>query len=215
MPWKPPLAVWVALGGLLALAVAVLYMLVGDSARSAPEPEAESGARVVVHPTAERSRDTRSQQPVPNANPSGDAAARPTDYKDYTVGDVRIRDHRSGDAAPIDLPPNIHPPQSRQLPSSLTADIGQQVRRVVRECAKEIPLDVRGPKPQFEAQLTVAIADRKLSILEVVSQVRDVEGPAAGAMRDCVARSASSISAGASEEADIASYGLRFAFIIP
>lgn len=215
MTARSRLTVFLALGGLLSVAtLIVLYFIVGELRAGAPKPDASSSAQVTVHPTAQ-GREPPSLPALPNARGSGAAKDPAQPSNEYTIGGVRVSDHRPGNPKPLDLPPNVHPPNSRQLPSSLTADISQQMRNVVRQCAKAVPADVRGAKPQFEAQVTVAIDNHRLSVVDVAAQVRDVEGPAAEAMRDCVTRDAVGLTVGAAGQEDLSSYGLRLAFILP
>ena len=217
MTTRSRLAVFLTLGGVLTMAtLALLYALVRDSGNPTPAPALGSGAQVSVHPASQSRRDPPPRLPPPSAdgNP-GDAPGLPKGDKEYSVGDVRVRDHRPGDPKPIDLPPNIHRPQSRMLPLALTTELSQQMRNVVRECTRSIPAAARGAKPQFEAQVSVAIDNHRLSIVDVVSQLRDVEGPTVDLVRDCVARNVAGLTISAADQDDIANYGLRLSFIIP
>lgn len=218
MTTRQRLALVVALsGGLLAAALVARCGLAQDPVVGDTEVAAPNSAQVSVSPSIER----RPEVPVLPALPASSSGDRSTDApgqpttKDYIVGDVRVRDHRPGDPKPLDLPPNVHPPHARKLPSTLTADLGQQMRKVVRQCAKDIPVEARGAKPRFEAQVTTAIDNHKLTIVEIASQLRDVEGNAVDAVRDCVERNAAGLTVGAEGQDDIANYGLRFAFVIP
>lgn len=212
MATRPRLLVLAALAALVLLGVVVLYVFVHESASSTADIAVRPDADAPVHATA---GDYHAAPALPAASDDSRPEDAGTAVKDYMVGDVRVRDHRSGDHPPLDLPPNVHRPGGRRLPSTLTSDISQQMRKVIWQCAKDVPKQARGAKPQFEAQLTVAITGHTLSIADVAAQVRDVEGPAADALRDCVSRNAAGLTASAADQDDIAGYGLRLAFMIP
>lgn len=63
--------------------------------------------------------------------------------------------------------------------------------------------------------MTVAIASHTLSIAKIASKMRDFDGAAADQIRECVERNALSVTASAPDQDDLASYGIRMAFVIP
>lgn len=216
MTTRQRLALLALLGGLLTVGGVVLYVLARDAGTNAPDLAAGPSAPSSAFAATESLRAAPAQPALPQrGDDSGGQASQPTSYKDYTIGGVRVRDHRPGDPKPLDLPPNVHRPQARELPSELTAAIGQQMRKVVWQCARDIPAAARGPKPKFEAQVTAGIDNHKLAIMEIASQVRDVEGQAVDAMRNCVARNAAGLTVSTAGQDDIANYGIRFSFVIP
>ncbi len=180
-------------------------------------------------PPAARSAPPRGNAPVVTSEPAREAPVLPSvpdgsavvaaggsAYpKEYMVGNVRVRDHRSGDNKPLDLPPNMHPAESRELPSELTNDISQQVRRRLFECASAVPKEARGTKPKLVGQLTVAIKDHKLSITDMALQVRDLEGPSGDTLKQCVMEKSATFAADARDQADVENYGIAITFAIP
>ena len=81
------------------------------------------------------------------------------------------------------------PPNARDLPSELTHDISQQVRKVRSTRARpRVPKDVRGDQAQASiGQLTVAIKDHKLSITEhgAARRATSTDDAAADALKQC------------------------------
>jgi hypothetical protein len=202
----------VALGALIVAAGVALVLMMSRTNSDAP---ATPKRAPVTSPSA---------GPVATGDPAAPAlpTTAPTTatvgsdgVKEYMVGGVKIRDHRPGDNKQIDLPPNPHPAESRELPSELTHDISQQVRRRMDTCATAVPKDVRGTKPKLDGQLTVAIHDHKLTITDMALQVRDVDGPSADALKQCVQDKAASYVSSAPDQPDLDNYGIAITFAIP
>lgn len=206
------------LGALAAVAVVVLYMFV-RTAGSAPADPDPQPAPDPIHPS---DRAANGGTTVGPSLPSADDSSDPTldqgsnKYpKDYMIGDIHVRDHRTGDNKPLDLPPNIHPAEHRELPSTLTHDISQQVKKLVWQCGADVPKDARGTKPRVDGQLTVSIKDHTLNLTTIATQVRDVDGPAADALKQCVEQKSVGLTAAAADQADITDYGIGITFAIP
>ncbi|MEP6866558.1 MAG: hypothetical protein ABJE66_38435, partial [Deltaproteobacteria bacterium] len=105
----------VALGALIVAAgvALVLMMSRGDDA-----PAATKRAPAPAPATAPVAAGAPAPPSLPTTAPSG-ATAGSDGVKEYMVGGYKIRDHRAGDNKQIDLPPNPHPAESRELPSEL------------------------------------------------------------------------------------------------
>ncbi|MDB4953593.1 MAG: hypothetical protein JWO36_1162 [Myxococcales bacterium] len=146
---------------------------------------------------------------------SGSAVQGEDGARSYVVGGVQIRDHRGGDQKPIDLPPNIHPPESRQLPSELTHAISQKVKQVMMECTADVPREARGPGPRLEGQIIVGIKDQKITISKATMQLRDVVGAAVEPTKACIEHKAIGLQAAAADQADMESYSINLTFAIP
>lgn len=138
-----------------------------------------------------------------------------TTVHQYQVGDVEIRDHRSGSSAPRDLPPNMHAPGARMLPSSLTHAIATQVRTVMMDCAQGLPREARGPKARLEGTIEVAIHGHQLSITSAEYQLRDVFGPALDATKDCIAQRSIGLAVAAGDEEDLDKFSITVSNAIP
>jgi hypothetical protein len=202
----------VAVGALIVAAGVALVLMMS---RSSPDTPAPSKRAPAPAPSTGPVASSDSVAPsLPTTAPSG-ATAGSDGVKEYMVGGYKIRDHRAGDNKPIDLPPNPHPAESRELPSELTHDISQQVRRQMDTCAAAVPKDVRGTKPKLDGQLTVAIKDHKLTITDMALQVRDVDGPSADALKQCVEGKAASYVSSAPDQPDLDNYGIAITFAIP
>jgi len=133
---------------------------------------------------------------------------------EYVVGDVRVRDHRGGSNAPLDVPPNVHPPGARQIPSSLTSAMAQQVRGVLAECTKDIPRDARGPHPRLEGQIIVTIKDHKMSVTTATMQLRDMPADSLDATRQCVEQHSVGLEAQAADQDDLDNYSIGVTFAV-
>jgi hypothetical protein len=138
--------------------------------------------------------------------------------RDYRSGGYEVRDHRtgSGDERPRDVPPNVHPPGARELPSGLVHAITQPVRNAVKGCSSPATGDLRGAKPRIEGLVTVSIKNHQLTIADTAMEVRDVTNDAAaGSIRECVAREVKGASVPARDQDDLDSYTINIAFALP
>ncbi|MEO6774720.1 MAG: hypothetical protein ABI467_17225 [Kofleriaceae bacterium] len=203
----------VALGALIVVAgVALVLMMSRGGVDPTPGPAARAPAATTGAPAV-----TAGAPAAPALPPTAPSTASTGSdgVKEYTVGGFKIRDHRGGENKPIDLPPNPHPAESRELPSELTHDISQQIRRQMDACAAAVPKDARGDKPKLAGQLTVAIHDHKLTVTEMALQVRDVEGPSADALKQCVEEKSTSYVSSAPDQPDLDNYGIAITFAVP
>lgn len=133
---------------------------------------------------------------------------------EYVVGDVRVRDHRAGSNARLDVPPNVHPPGTRRIPSSLTQAVAQQVRGVLADCTKDIPREARGPHPRLEGQLIVTIKDHKMSVTKATMQLRDMPADSLDATRQCVEQHSVGLQADAADQDDLDNYSIGVTFAV-
>jgi hypothetical protein len=154
--------------------------------------------------------------PAPNL-PGSSGAPRLSEQgssNEYVVGDVRVRDHRGGSNAPLDVPPNVHPPGAREIPSRLTSAMAQQVRGVLAECTKDIPRDARGPHPRLEGQLIVNIKDHKMTVSGATMQLRDMPADSLDATRQCVEQKSIGLSTDAGDQDDLDNYSIGVTFAV-
>lgn len=204
----------VAIGAVLVIGAVALVLLMSKT--DDPPPVAHTTVPAPA-PQGNSVTVTSTDRGAPPQLPGGSAVAMAgsDQVREYKVGDVKIRDHRTGEHKPMDLPPNIHPANARALPSELTQDISQQVKRQMFDCAKEIPKEARGTKPKMEGTLAIAIKDHKLSITGLTTQIRDVEGPSADALKQCVEQKSASFTSSAPKEEDLDNYTIGLTFAIP
>jgi hypothetical protein len=148
---------------------------------------------------------------TPSAEDTAPAVRPGSGVTDYMVGGARVRDHRSGERTPIDVPSAIHPPEGRKIPSQLTSDVAQQVRAVMAECAMNLPSEARGADPRLDGTIMIAIKDRKATITSASVQLRDVSASAAP-VKQCIEQKSVGVATSAGEEADVASYAITVAF---
>jgi hypothetical protein len=203
-------AALIAIAALVVVAgVGLVLMMSGGG--SAPTTKTSTGSAT---PTTVATPDVPA---LPTPAPSlGSSATGSDGAKEYMVGDVKVRDHRSGSNAPMDIPPNAHPANSRDLPSDLTHDISQQVRKVIFDCAAAVPKDAKGEKPRVVGQLVVAIKDHKLSITSEALETRDISDDAAAtALKQCTQEKSAGFTSSAKDQADVTDYAIQLNFAIP
>jgi len=185
----------------------------GSSASSSPSSTTST--------TSSQGGGTPSNTPAPSLPSSGGSAVvlAPTEGqnpRDYVVGDIRVHDHRSGDNKPLDIPPNVHPAEGPEIPSTLTHEVAQKVKAVMMTCAKDnLPQDARGEKPRLEGQISISIKDHKVTIQKSTMQLRDVNGPAVDAMKSCVETRSVGLENPAPDQADLEDYTINVTFAIP
>ena len=207
-----PLAL--AFGG-AAVLVAGIAIYVQLNQNSAPvETTPASKPSPTERPTAGSGPRGSASNVVEGSHPkTPDGEAAPTREPTVTTVDgVTVRDHR-GNRSPIDIPPTIHRPKSRQIASTVTHEITQKVVNVLNECAKSmIPKEARGTKPRAEGQIVVAVKDKILSITKATVKLRDVEGgePA----QKCIEDRSVGLTVPAKDEGDVESYEISVSFAV-
>lgn len=205
------------IGGLVVLAgLAALWLtLSDDDPGPTPAPAAVSsapptGASRPALGASGRAPAVTVSPTLPSTGSAAGSAAAPTEY---VVGDTRVRDHRGGNHAPMDVPPSIHPPDGRKIQSSTSFEVGQKVKAAVEACAASIPVEARGTKPRVEGQVVISIKDRQVTVRETTMQLRDVVGAAAPATKACIEEKTRAITHVA-DEADTESYDLTMSFAL-
>jgi hypothetical protein len=135
----------------------------------------------------------------------GPAIQNANETKEYVVDNVHVRDHRSGSNAPIDIAPNPRPANVKELPSTLTHEIGSQVMPVMTACTASIPREARGEKPRLQGEITVAIKDHVVTITSAKMQLRDITGSTDDA-RSCIEQKATGLTLPAADQDDLPNY---------
>jgi len=201
------------IGGLVLIAMGGLwFVLQKDGAEPAPE------ARPVVAPPLAGSDDTPTPTVrAPNA-PSITVTDQPREAggappKEYEVGGRKVRDHRTGDHSPIDIPPNVLPPEGRQIPSTRTPERGRRVRAKVAGGGGLIPPGARGTKPRVEGLIVIAIKDKQVVITSATMQLREIVGAATDPTKQCIEERTKAITH-PTDEADLASYDISLSFAL-
>ncbi|HEX2685698.1 MAG TPA: hypothetical protein VHN14_03730 [Kofleriaceae bacterium] len=143
--------------------------------------------------------------------PSGTEAAA----SESPSGNVRIRDHRSGEPALVDIPPPIHPPEGRKIPSHLTSDLAQRLRTITTECAASVPSDARGATPRLEGEVLIAIKNHQATITGATYQARDVAGEAQGSIKQCMEQKSVGVATPSGDEPDVEGYAITLSFRLP
>lgn len=208
---------YLALGaGLMLAALIGLYVVLrkedGAGAKRYPAAPKLAGIAeidrgkpgVTVTPTAPR----ENSRP---AVPDGSGAT----VSEYTIGGVRVRDHRSGDHAPLDIPPAIHPPEGRKIPSQLTSDLAQRLRTVMTECAPTVPPQARGQASRIEGEILIAIKDHQATVTSATYQARDVVGEAQGSIKQCMEQKSVGVAAPSGDEPDVEGYAITLSLRLP
>jgi len=206
-----------ALGlGLVAAAGIALYVATrgndrtadGDAA-SAPrnaEPPPPGGAPLTPSAPAERAGRAAPLPPSAPAAPAG---------TDYVVGDVRVRDHRTGTHEQLDVAPVIHAPTGTKIASALSSEIAKNIGGVVAECAGLVPSAARGARPRFEGQVKIAIANHQATITSAAIRLRDVTGESSAAAQQCLEQKVIGVSTPSGNEPDIDGYGITLSLRLP
>jgi hypothetical protein len=204
---------YLALGAALVVVVVIaLYVAIASS----DDDEVTAVPRDPKIAEVPRDRPTGSIVRTPSASgtperTAGTAADAP---KEYVVGGVRIRDHRKGEHVQLDVPPSIHPPGGRKLPSELTNAIAQQVRAAVNECAASVPAEARGDKPRMDGEIQIAIKDRQARVTSATIQPRDITG-SVEQVKQCVEQRAVGIASPSGDEADLEGYSITLSIRLP
>jgi hypothetical protein len=206
--------VLLAFGGAAVLAATVILYI---ALTTTDDVAARSGG--TGDPVA---RPTPAGDPARPALPRATGSDVPTQVADttdapreYMIDGVKVRDHRKGDHAPVDLPRNIHPPGTRKVASTLTHDLSQKLQAALAECATKIPPEARGIKPRLEGTVFIAIKDARAQITDATVQLRGVQGETVAAAKQCMEQKSVGIGTPAPGEADLERYSISLSFALP
>jgi hypothetical protein len=207
-------------GGLVLAAVIALYVLsrTGDDAGEHDSTGPKIAEVDLGKPGSRLRPITPSLPAVPGGSAVPDRSAVPgrsgSPGRDYMIGGVHVRDHRSGDHPPVELPPAIHAPHGRRIPSQLTYDLTQRLRAVVNECAANIPPEARGAKPGVDGQIMIAIKNQQATVTRATFVLRDVAASEAP-VKACVEQKAVGVAAPSGDEPDVEDYGITLSLRLP
>lgn len=204
---------YLALGAALVVVVVIaLYVALAAS----DDGEVATRSRDPKIAEVPRDRPTGSIVRTPSASgtPERTADTSADAPKEYVIGGVRVRDHRKGEHVQMDVPPSIHPPGGRKLPSELTNAIAQQVRAAVNECAASVPAEARGDKPRVDGEIRIAIKDRQVRVTSATIQPRDITG-SVEQVKQCIEQRTVGIASPSGDEADIEGYSITLSIRLP
>jgi len=208
---------YLALGAAVVLAAVIgLYMVLrtsdqGGDLAAHPDPGVTSSpGDDPGRPTIKVTQPAHGDRPPPT-----EAAGSGSVPDEYMVGGVRIRDHRSGDHARVDIPPAIHPPQGRKIPSQLTSDIAQKLRAVTAECTAGVAKEARGAAPRLEGEILIAIKDHQAQVTSATFQLRDVAAGADRPVKQCMEQKSVGVATPAGDEPDVEGYAISLSLRVP
>lgn len=200
-------------GGLIVAALAVLLFELHGGSEKAPVEHAAAPAPTETA-SASASPATPSAAPsLPSTAPADDGSD--PGAREYSVGGMQVRDHRSGDPQKLDLPPNVHAPDTRRLPSTLVSAVTAQLTDQLKACAAGLASDPSGARPRLEGQITVAIKDHQLSITGAMMQPRNMADDAGAQLKQCMEQKAVGLTTPAADEDDLAAYTIRLSYAVP
>jgi hypothetical protein len=208
---------YLALGAAVVLA-AIIGLYVASRRGDDGEPQLASSDPKIAQadPGKSSSNGTR---PAPSVTVPPPGAGSTTVVNDYMIGDVHVRDHRTGDHAPLDVPPAIHAPGGRKVPSELVSDIAQKVRAVVAACAASLPIangpGGRGEKPRADGEIMIAIKNQLATVTSATIQLRDVEGATVESVKQCIEQKSIGIATASGDEPDLEGYAITTSFRLP
>lgn len=202
-------------GGLVLAAVIVLYVILRTADDGAVE-RTSSGPKIAEADLGKSGSRLRPIAPSEPALPDGSAlpVRSGSAARDYMIGGVRVRDHRSGDHPLVSMPPSIHPLHGRKIPSELTYALTQRLRGVVNECAANVPPEARGAKPGIDGEIMIAIKDQQATVTSATFQLRDVAASEAP-VKECVEQKAVGVAAPSGGEADVENYAITLSLRLP
>jgi hypothetical protein len=208
---------YLALGAAVVLVAVIGLVLVlrsGDDGAAKPDPEGPKFSETKLgKPSAQVTH--APSVPESGASRPAELAGSGTAVSEYTVGGVRVRDHRSGNHAPLDVPPAIHPPEGRKISSQLTADLAQKLRVVTEACTSSLPPQARGAKPRLDGEILIAIKDQQATVTSATFQARDVAGASEGPIKQCMEQKTVGVATPSGDEPDLQGYAITLSLRIP
>lgn len=206
------------IGALVVVAlVAVLWLAIEKDTAGSSDTASAGSAAPVPPPTATGSTPDRPQivEGTTGPAPTLPEVAEGKHPRDYVVGEIRVRDHRAGDNAPLDIPPNPHPAEGRKIPSTLTHAVAQNVKAVMMQCVENLPKEARGEKPRLEGQISIAIKDHKVTVTKSTMHLRNMSGAAVEPAKQCIEQNSIGLENSAPDQADLDDYSINISFAIP
>jgi hypothetical protein len=206
-----------ALGALgVVAAVVVLYIaLRGDDGPAAPAEG--SGSAVAQRDPAPPVLATPDRPGAPVVTPSErDRTPRGGDApRETVVNGVRVRDHRGGSGS-IDLPRNIHPPDSRKLMPETVGAINEKMYGLLRECMASVPREGRNPQSRIEGTIVVAVKSKLVTVTQSTMQVREAGGTELEPARQCMEQRALGLAVDVvADEQDVDAYSIMVDYALP
>jgi hypothetical protein len=203
--------VTLAIGGAVVLAFVVgLYVALSqadDTAASGSVPKNAERVRRDIPDGARRTPTDRTAE-----RPS---AALPVNAAAGDGGGMIVRDHRSGNPAPVPVAPVVMRPSHHRITPQLSSEVSQKVRAAVAACAGDVPKEARGAKPRFEGQITIAIKNGEATIKTAALELRDVNGVAVDDLNQCVAQRSIGATTPAGDEPDTDGYLITLSLRLP
>jgi len=197
-------------GGLVLAAIIALYAVSRPSADTDAVRDSTGPKITQADPGKAGSR----LRPIQPSDPTTPGASG-SNARDYMIGGVRVRDHRSGDHAQLDVPPAVHPPHGRKIPSQLTYDLTQRLGGVVNECAASVPPDGRGARPRVEGEIIIAIKSQQATVTSATFQLRDAAVASEAPVKACVEQKAVGLAVPSGDEPDLENYAITLAVRLP
>jgi hypothetical protein len=199
-------------GGLVLAAVIALYVLsrTGDDAAVTSDSTGPKFTEADPGKPGSGLRPIQPSQPSLPVPPGSGSTSR-----DYVIGGVHVRDHRAGDHAPLDIPPAVHPPQGRRIPSQLTYDLTQRLRGVVNECAASASSEGRGARARVEGEIMIAIKNRQATVTSATFQLRDAGAALDAQVKVCLEQHAVGVAAPSGDEPELENYGITLSLRLP
>jgi len=196
----------------LAGAIGLYFILGSEDAPAEPEP---TPVAVTTAPPPTAPPRPGSQPTVAPSLPGETAAPAEAEFKEYVVGDTRVRDHRKGDRAPIDIPPSVHPPDGRKIHSNLTHEIGTTLKAMVKDCSGTLAPGAKTASSRLEGQVVIAIKAKQVTVTKAIVQLREVGGEpsAVETVKKCIEEKALTITQTA-EENDVESYDINLSYAL-
>lgn len=210
--------VLIAVAALLVVGGVALVLILSssDPDKTPGKPTQPVQKVAITRPPTEATNGQGGAPTVAPALPSEHQAGS-DEVVEYMVGDVKIRDHRGSGAKKIDIPPNPHPANAKELPLEVSHDITSQVNKAIYACAAQtVPKEARGDKPKVAGQLVVTVKNHQLTVNDLTLETRDITDEAAGnALKQCAQEKAAALTANARDSDDIAGYKIQLNYAIP
>jgi hypothetical protein len=197
-------------GGLVLAGVIVLYVLL----RASDDPAAGRASNAPRITEADHGKPGPTVRPVAPSDPAVPVGSG-SGSRDYVIGGVRVRDHRSGEHPMLDIPPAVHPPQGRRIPSQLTYALTQKLRGVVNECAASVPQDGRGAKPRIDGEIIIAIKGQQATVTSGTFQLRDADSASEAPVKACMEQKAVGVATPSGDEPELENYAITLSVRLP
>lgn len=219
---------WLALGAAAVVALLVVLYL-ASRGNGLHDKLAGKGSASATTVATDVGATTGSAPVIPPAEMAkvmaagSDVKVLPDGTREYRVGNMIVRDHRapgSGSDVPFQMPVTQHPSavqneQKHKMDPKVIESLKPGLADALASCGRDVPADMRGPKPKMQAVVKLAVVGGKVTVTGADIDLPDVVGGAVEPTKACLDAKLKTIATTAPNEPDMTDYSVTVSMPLP